>query len=495
MRLPHTWYPKARAFKRDFVYHMGPTNSGKTFAALAALKAAKTGVYCAPLRLLAGEVADKLNAEGIKCSMITGQERILVEGATHIACTIEMLDLHQYYDCAVIDEIQMVEDASRGSGWTSAILGVVAPEVHLTGDFRASEIMKKLLDNTGDELRFETYSRLSPLNIVPPVENIENLKEGDCIITFSRRTCHQLMKLIQFKRPGTCSIIYGSLPPEARREQARKFNEREGAKFLLATDAIGMGLNYNINRIIFYSTEKSDGNEFRQLRPHEIKQIAGRAGRYNRVGQVTTTNSEDLGCIQAALNTNQIAYIQKAAIFPSFEYLMEFKQVLEEEHGALPYTEVLKRFLSVALLDQKYFIQSIDEICLIAEAIKDLPMCTLDTYIFSKAPVPSRFPGCLKALKMFASVFAMGDEVKLSLPKFSSKDELERQECEYSIYDLYIWLSFRFPNFTERDLARLKVEENAKVINEILETRALTSLKKKRSYQTKRKQKFRRLVV
>jgi ATP-dependent RNA helicase SUPV3L1/SUV3 len=480
LRLPHTWYPNARAMKRCFYYHMGPTNSGKTHEALTRLKAAKSGVYCAPLRLLAGEIADKLNAEGIKCSMITGQERNIVKGATHVACTIEMVDLHTAYDCVVIDEVQMLEDLERGSSWTAAILGILSPEVHLTGDFRAAQIVERLLEDTGDELNIQSYSRLSPLNIVPPVEGLDNLRDGDCIISFSRKTCLQLMKLIHSKNPSSCSVIYGNLPPEARREQARKFNERDGVKYLVATDAIGLGLNYNIARIIFFEIEKSDGQVFRRLLPHEFKQIAGRAGRYNHSGQVTSTNAEDLMHLTSALNATNISYISKAAIFPSFEQLSEFKDKLEEKFGPQSYSDVLKKFHAIANLDSKYFLESIDDICKVHAHLTDLPLCTQDVYVFTKAPVKTRFFGCLKALRQFAKEYSEGDEVRLKVPSFSAKDNLEKLEVEYAVYDLYIWLSFKYAAFIDRDLAYTLVEQVSEQISQILATRRLTSLQRTR---------------
>lgn len=128
------------------------------------------------------------------------------------------------------------------------------------------------------------YKRLSSLNICPAVTSFYDLKEGDCIIAFSRKTCHLLKRSIENIFPGSCSIVYGNLPPDTRREQARKFNEDKSVKFLIATDAIGMGLNFQINRIIFYDTEKFDGSNNRNLYPHEVKQIAGRAGRNEENG-------------------------------------------------------------------------------------------------------------------------------------------------------------------------------------------------------------------
>lgn len=131
LRAPHAWFPLARGLARRIVYHAGPTNSGKTHAALQAMRAAPAGVYCGPLRLLAMEVYDRLNGEGTYCDLVTGQERREVPGAAHVACTVEMSDLHRRVDVAVVDEIQMIGDESRGWAWTRALMGLPAAEIHL----------------------------------------------------------------------------------------------------------------------------------------------------------------------------------------------------------------------------------------------------------------------------------------------------------------------------------------------------------------------------
>ena len=114
MRSPHKWYPAARAMSpRRIVMHVGPTNSGKTFRALERLRQAKSGVYLAPLRLLAWEVSERLSDEGVPCDLLTGQERELREGARHVACTVEMADSTSSVEVAVIDEAQMIADSDR----------------------------------------------------------------------------------------------------------------------------------------------------------------------------------------------------------------------------------------------------------------------------------------------------------------------------------------------------------------------------------------------
>ena len=126
-------FTKARSIKRHHHFYVGPTNSGKTYHALNTLIAAKSGVYLAPLRLLAMEVRDKLMAANVPCNLITGEERVYVAGAQHTASTIEMMNTSKLVDVAVIDEIQMLQDADRGSAWTAALVGVPARQVFVCG--------------------------------------------------------------------------------------------------------------------------------------------------------------------------------------------------------------------------------------------------------------------------------------------------------------------------------------------------------------------------
>jgi hypothetical protein len=126
LRHPHQWYPVARAMKRKIIFHAGPTNSGKTYNAIRALKDSWSGIYCGPLRLLALEVFESLNMDGVSTSLLTGQERREMPFAKHVSCTVEMVDVETLVDVAVIDEIQMIGDDSRGASWTRALLGIPA---------------------------------------------------------------------------------------------------------------------------------------------------------------------------------------------------------------------------------------------------------------------------------------------------------------------------------------------------------------------------------
>nr|POE49946.1 dexh-box atp-dependent rna helicase dexh18, mitochondrial [Quercus suber]POF03174.1 dexh-box atp-dependent rna helicase dexh18, mitochondrial [Quercus suber] len=147
---PHTWFPFARAMKRKIIYHYGPTNSGKTYNALQRFMEAKKGIYCSPLRLLAMEVFDKVNALGVYCTLLTGQEKKYVPFSNHIACIVEMVLTDELYDVAVIDEIQVMADPCRGYAWMRALLGLKADEIHLCGDSSVLTIVRKICAEIGD---------------------------------------------------------------------------------------------------------------------------------------------------------------------------------------------------------------------------------------------------------------------------------------------------------------------------------------------------------
>ena len=329
MTEPHAWYPKARLMKpRKVVVHIGPTNSGKTFTALKSLEDANSGIYLGPLRLLAWEVFEKLGTGGVRCGLLTGQEREFPDDHTHVSCTIEMADLNRVYDVAVIDEGQLIGDQQRGWAWTSAFLGLCAHEVHVCGSKTLLPVIEKLCKKTGDDLTITHYERLSPLSVMNlALGNYKGIQKGDCIVGFSRKELYRMKYTIERKCQDNgirCCVIYGNLPPEARQAQARLFND-ESSEYdvLVASDAIGMGLNLSIKRIIFSTLEKYDGFEFRRLRSQEIKQIAGRAGRYGTAfedGLVTCLKSHEVHYLKSAMNEGDQDVIT-AGLFPTQEQL------------------------------------------------------------------------------------------------------------------------------------------------------------------------------
>ncbi|EIN07870.1 P-loop containing nucleoside triphosphate hydrolase protein [Punctularia strigosozonata HHB-11173 SS5] len=345
---PAERFPNARSMRRKIIMHVGPTNSGKTHNALRALAAARTGVYAGPLRLLAHEIWERLNkgqivplgapesladaddaigpdiGDGIpaahrdprapyarQCNLVTGEEqRIVNEAAGLTSCTVEMLSPLQMYDVGVVDEIQLIKDDDRGGAWTSAVLSLCAKELHLCGDETAVPIIEDIVKDTGDELIINRYQRLTPLHVAPKSleSNFKNVKKGDCVVTFSRNNIFQVKEQIEEETGLRCAVAYGRLPPELRSKQAALFNDpKSGYDVIVGSDAIGLGLNLKINRVVFEAMHKWDGETTQVLPTPLIKQIAGRAGRYGLHGQgnaggvVTCLHEEDMPILRAAM--------------------------------------------------------------------------------------------------------------------------------------------------------------------------------------------------
>lgn len=295
LRVPHEWYPQARLRKRRFIYHGGPTNSGKTYQALKRLREADPakggGMYCGPLRLLALEVYESLTRQGIYCDLLTGQEKRHLPESSHVSCTVELVSVTREFDVAVVDEIQMIGNAQRGHSWTRALQGLLANEIHICGGLESYERVKSIIEEMGDSFELVTYDRLSPLVVSDESlrGDYSKVRKGDCIVAFSRNDLYSIKAEIERLTPHKCCMVYGQLPPETRSMQARLFNdENTGFDVLVASDAIGMGLNLNIRRVIFHTTMKRGAKITNQkftaddgtwLHPSYVKQIAGRAGR------------------------------------------------------------------------------------------------------------------------------------------------------------------------------------------------------------------------
>ena len=296
---PKDEYPEARAMRRHFVIHLGGTNTGKTYAGFQRLRRAPTGVYLAPLRLLALEAQETLLKAGVECGLTTGEEEDLREEDTHVAATAEKLDLKRRWDAAVIDECQMIADPQRGYAWTRAILGVLAEEVHLCAAPEARDILIRLIESCADSYEIEVHQRRTPLICMNRTVDPQRVQPGDALITFSKVGVLSVAEDLRQhgKEPA---IIYGALPYATRRRQMEGFLAGK-MEYVVSTDAIGMGLNLPIRRIIFLETEKFDGVERRELKPEEIRQIAGRAGRFGMYPKGYVGAARDLEIIRAGL--------------------------------------------------------------------------------------------------------------------------------------------------------------------------------------------------
>lgn len=315
---PELEFQEALQMKRHFVLHIGPTNCGKTFHALERLREAKQGVYLGPLRLLALEVYERMKEQGISCTMLTGEECILEENSPIISSTIEMLDLEMDYDVAVIDEAQMIADEDRGHSWTRAILGVRAKEIHVCMSSAAEPVILHLMELCGGDYEIHRYERKTRLVCEEePFSFPQDVQEGDALIVFTKRAVLDLAGRLE--REGIrASVVYGNLPPEIRRRQIHLFVQKE-TKVVVSTDAIGMGLNLPVRRIVFIQTDKFDGRTRRPLTIPEIRQISGRAGRYGiyDTGYVNAMGEEGLAYIQGLFHEKEEPVSRVRLGFPS----------------------------------------------------------------------------------------------------------------------------------------------------------------------------------
>jgi hypothetical protein len=270
--------------RQHITLHMGPTNSGKTFSGLNNLAAVGSGWYLSPLRLLAHEVYETLNKRGVLCTLLTGEETIEVPGAQITAATIEMFNPRRSGECVIIDEAHMLADEQRGWAWTRAVMEAAAPDIHIVGSPVSETLIYRLAEELGFTVTTERYERLTPLHVAEQPWALDDLPARTILVAFSRRMVLGLKADLEKKYNRSVAVVYGNLPPEVRLRQAERFASGD-AEICVATDAIGMGLNLPADNVCFYEIEKYDGHDMRMLNPNEIKQIAGRAGRYGLSSQ------------------------------------------------------------------------------------------------------------------------------------------------------------------------------------------------------------------
>src|SRR5438093_4802625 len=264
----------ARAVEPETVVaHLGPTNSGKTHDALRFLVETGTGVYAAPLRMLAQEAHRRLSTElgDERVGLVTGEERVN-PGAPIVCCTAEMAPASG--ETLVLDEVQWAEDEERGSAWTRLLLGGEYRHILLLGAVEALPLVRHAFPQV--EVRF--FERKAPLDWAGR-RGINGLGPGTVVVAFSRRAVIGLAGELNQLHPGRVACLYGAMPLASRREEIDRFVDGR-AEVCAATDVLGHGVNLPCETLLFAETTKFDGESRRSLEPWEIAQIAGRAGRF-----------------------------------------------------------------------------------------------------------------------------------------------------------------------------------------------------------------------
>ena len=443
-------FEKARHLQRSVTLYVGPPNSGKTHAAFERLAQAFDGAYLAPLRLLALEGRDRLVARGVPCSLLTGEENVPADGARVVSSTIEMVATNKPIDVAVIDEAQMIFDNFRGWAWTQAIVAVPANEVIIICSAYAVPAIENLLGLCGERCEVRVFERKQHVELLPQPVPIASLKLGDAVVAFSRRDV--LMLRDQIAASGhPVSVIYGALPPEVRRREAERF--ASGASHILvATDAIGMGLNLPIQRILFSTMTKFDGQGDRPLNESEVHQIAGRAGRYGIheegfVGVLKEAEPSALRDLKELLpKTPRAPPDFKAPVAPNAWHVDTISSRLHKTR----LRDVLDVFMAQLKLDNAHFaVAELEQMLELAEALdKSAPTLTLkERFIYAQAPVDTRTDSQLQEFLDWSTSHAQTG--KAGTPWFldavDGHSRLERMEQALRACTLWLWLDLRFP--------------------------------------------------
>ena len=453
---PKDEYMVTRRMKRKIYVHLGDTNTGKTYNAVERLKTAKKGVYLSPLRILALENYEKLNSEGVVCDLMTGEEEIINENATHVSCTIEKVNLKQNYDITVIDEIQMINDSQRGIAWTRALLGLRCNEIHVCGAMNAKELLIKILDDCEDDYEIKEYHRSIPLEVENKNFSYNDVQEGDAIVVFSKKRVLEIAQDYSNKNIKT-SIIYGDLPPEVRKMQYEQFINKEN-KVLVTTDAIGMGVNLPIRRVVFMSIRKFDGEEMRELTSQEVKQVAGRAGRKGiyDVGYVAGV-SDTHNFLSRKLEVKD-EVIKEAVVGPS-EAILTIK--------SLPLNEKLVLWKTREEKLDYYTKMDISEYLLILEKIKRYKLKEEDQWDLLKVPFDVASEELMNKFLEYVEEVFVAKAKEITKPECFTGN-LDDLEIYYQKINMYYSFSKIFNLKFDVDWVyseRLKVSED---INEIL---------------------------
>ncbi len=456
-------YPLARELNRKLYFFVGPTNSGKTHSAMQELLKADTGTYLAPLRLLALENYESLINQKVPASLITGEEEVLDEDAGHICSTIEMINYNLEVDVCVIDEVQMLDDEDRGWAWVNAILGSPAKKVIMTGSVNALDIIKKLAVYLGEDLEIKKFKRINPLEVLPQHTNLKDIQKATALVAFSRNDVLKLKaKLSPYHK---VSVLYGNLSPEVRKEEAKRFRDGQ-SDILIATDAIAMGLNLPIRTLLFTTDTKFDGISKRKLKPNEVIQIAGRAGRYghHEMGHIGATSKKVLEHIGEMFHSPMSTIKSPVKVKATQSQVEELSTFLNTKS----LTKILQYFTKHMKYDGPFRATNIKTMIELAVMLDKKPTLTLEEkYMLSSAPINTRSPLIRNGYLKYVNAILKNKVVRYEPSSKTTgiartQEELLIAEDEVKKISLYLWLSYKLPElFPDKERAeKIRVEVN-----------------------------------
>lgn len=470
----HKLYP-ARRLTRRWIALLGPTNSGKTHRSIEAMAAAEHAIYLSPLRLMALENQERIESMGVPCSLVTGEEEIIREGATHFCCTVEEFARfrHQHWDVVVVDEVQMMADPQRGWAWVDALVSAHTPKLMMTGPALIEPSLRTLCELCEDQLQVQRTKRLSPVEVAKHATTLERLEPGSLLVAFSRKLVLELKGMLE-SAGKSVSVVYGALSPEVRREQARRFREGE-ADIMVATDAVGMGLNLPAHTLCFYTDEKFDGIQNRQLKVQEVKQIGGRAGRFGHhdSGEITALDPQTLKSIRRLFNSPDAPVdLSQFQVRPSIDHLSAISELMGEP-------SLLRSWLTFNrnINYGEAFVSVLpDELAEWIELIDDPKIPLWLRWTFACTPIRGGFdsPASQHAQRWIKRV-AEGHAIPM--PRLLLGADLASLESTLHVVETYLHLARSLPeHFPEHDDG----EEARKLLNDAI-TRELSRQRKPRA--------------
>jgi ATP-dependent RNA helicase SUPV3L1/SUV3 len=442
-----------------YVLHIGETNTGKTHRAISRMKDADSGIYLAPLRLLALEVFDKLNNEGVPCNLKTGEEEKEVDQARHLACTVEMFHEKEEYEVVVIDEAQMLADQDRGFSWYKAITKARAKEVHIIGSENVRGLLLELVGDDGVEIH--NYQREIPLQVEEKEFKLKHARQGDALVCFSRKKVLDTASRLQ-NNGHKVSMIYGSMPPETRKKQMMQFINGK-TRVIVATDAIGMGLNLPIRRIVFLENDKFDGTRRRLLTSQEVKQIAGRAGRKGiyDIGRVAFT--KDIKKMSRLLEQEDLS-LRTFAIAPTSNVFERFQRYYHEMDT---FFQLWEKFTSPYGTEKASLSEEKELYELIRGTQIEAKLSLDDLYGFLHLPFSKKESSLTR--QWIDSMQAIVHNEELPEPDIKSKN-LEQKETSYKAVGLHLLFLYRLGRQTEAYYWERIREDIADWVHESLRT-------------------------
>ena len=470
------FYPLARSLNRKLTLVIGPTNSGKTHEALERFRNTSSGAYLAPLRLLALEVRDSLAERGLPVSLVTGELLEIVPDARHCSSTIEMLDFSRQVDMAIIDEVQMLADTQRGSAWLQAVVGAPAKDLWMLGSPEAERTVISLANYLNEPIDIIHTERLAPLEVSDRAFPLDQIPKQGALIAFSRQDVLSLAGELREKYGRSPAVIYGALSPEVRREQSRRF--RDGlADCVVATDAIGMGLNLPITTIVFSTSRKYNGVCESDIPSWLVWQIAGRAGRYGQheSGIVSAVDRHTLSFIKQTLSQRPDSLVSKLMYGPSWPIV----QIISGYLDTTKLAPILEFFTDkMTLPDSDRFIPGVDDdVKTIARALDTLQLTLNEKHSFLGAPVPMNKGIPDECLRTFAGAIESKHPMAFdSLQHYHSASAAHSQlaaEHAVKVLTLYCWLYYRYPEYFPDFVA---VQEEINKLNVVI-ARYLTKAK------------------